>query len=848
MASPSYCAKVGGADPNIETCTDISIALKKPKLDWSYATRKKMSLLKFDPAQSRITDYYKTIEKVEELVTSTPELIGMFNFSTGCLGSSQSSEISNSSSATKFCSFFRKIVENANKNADKTIPQVRRHDVVIKKFATSLLLYGGPMAYNLIQKNMESALPSLRTVQRIIQSQYHHLSEGQFQFNELVVHLTKHNAPFAVAISEDATRIIARVEYDKTTDGMVGFVLPCKEDGLPLYDSFLATSFEAIEYCFKSNQVSKYAYIYVAQCISPTIPAFCLACIGSNISFTAKDVLKRWKYIFEECKQRNITVVSFGGDGDSRLLKAMKISTQLKVQGIDKTLYSLSPSFSTLSLKFPNEWTWFWVEKPTSIPYIQDYVHVAVKLKSRLLKPSIMLPMGRYLAGSHHLKILFDTFAKDQHGIRQQDLNHRDKQNFDAVTRITSPSVLALLENFPDAKGTLKYLQLLRNFMDAFLDKGLSPLERIRKVWNSIFFLRYWHRWLCLNKKFTVKENFITSNANSGIELNGHALITLLILMRDIMPNGNELFCPWLLGSQPCEQTFRAARSMTGTFSTIINFSMYGLLNRLHRLQIQLQLESEMHETGIQYPRVIRHINKTGFSTETMLPNLNEISNNDICDVVKSAKADAISSLEDLGIFVKNKDGKWEELTVNNKGDATDNDDDDEGDDKDEDENDLSTMEEAKSSEEHCSEIVNEELQKDVSALEKAGLVDSKLFEKVRMKLTSSNTISFYSPDEEADTKQHHSHQKKHSEFIPVTHNSKTVYNRKTTAIWLFQECERISTDRLFRVRAKQPNSEFQINLSEKKFTSVKTLPQKLDMINVGDICVFKNNNMDSGI
>ena len=194
--------------------------------------------------------------------------------------------------------------------------------------------------------------------------------------------------------------------------------------------------------------------------------------------------------------------------------------------------------------------------------------------------------------------------------------------------------------------------------MDAFLDKHLSPLKRIKKVWNVIFFLRYWHRWLCLNKKFTVQENFVTSNANFGVELNGHAIITLLILMRDVVPNGNELFCPWLLGSQPCEQTFRAARSMTGTFSTIINVSMYGLLNRLHRLQIQLQLESKMDETGIYYPRVIGHIRKTGFSADAMLANFKAISNEDICVAVQSATADAISTLENLGIFVKDKDGK----------------------------------------------------------------------------------------------------------------------------------------------------------------------------------------------
>ena len=75
---------------------------------------------------------------------------------------------------------------------------------------------------------------------------------------------------------------------------------------------------------------------------------------------------------------------------------------------------------------------------------------------------------------------------------------------------------------------------------------------------------------------------------------------------------------------------------------------MYGLLNRLHRLQIQLQLESEMDQTGIHYPRVIGHIKKTGFSADAMLANLKEISNEDICDAVQSARADAISTLENL--------------------------------------------------------------------------------------------------------------------------------------------------------------------------------------------------------
>jgi hypothetical protein len=71
-------------------------------------------------------------------------------------------------------------------------------------------------------------------VQIFIHSNYAHIDEGQFLLDALVAHLQKYNAPSVVAIAEDATRIISRVEYDGTTNHCVGFVLPTNENGLPL--------------------------------------------------------------------------------------------------------------------------------------------------------------------------------------------------------------------------------------------------------------------------------------------------------------------------------------------------------------------------------------------------------------------------------------------------------------------------------------------------------------------------------------------------------------------------------------------------------------------------------------
>ena len=95
-----------------------------------------------------------------------------------------------------------------------------------------------------------------------------------------------------VTISEDVTRLLSRVEFDIETNRLVGFVLPCNNDGLPIVDSFLALSLEGIEDCFRSQQIAKFVYAFMVQCICKEVTPFCLGCIGTNNCFTATEVLK----------------------------------------------------------------------------------------------------------------------------------------------------------------------------------------------------------------------------------------------------------------------------------------------------------------------------------------------------------------------------------------------------------------------------------------------------------------------------------------------------------------------------------------------------------------------------
>jgi hypothetical protein len=149
------------------------------------------------------------------------------------------------------------------------------------------------------------------------------------------------------------------------------------------------------------------------------------------------------------------------------------------------------------------------------------------------------------------------------------------------------------------------YIDLINSVIASYLDKSLSAEKRLEEIWYANFFVRYWREWITLQPSFSLSKNFLTTNAYMCIEISAHSLLAFLLILRSI-PEHNDCFTPWLLGSQSCEKSFRSLRSMTGTFSTIINFTMFGLLQRLHKLAIkedlQSQYETSKHGMIFRYP------------------------------------------------------------------------------------------------------------------------------------------------------------------------------------------------------------------------------------------------------
>ena len=74
------------------------------------------------------------------------------------------------------------------------------------------------------------------------------------------------------------------------------------------------------------------------------------------------------------------------------------------------------------------------------------------KLRVRLLKITKFLAIGSKIASSSDLEALFTAVTKDNHLLRPEDIDARDKMNYDGVERLCAPHVRVLLEKHVPGK------------------------------------------------------------------------------------------------------------------------------------------------------------------------------------------------------------------------------------------------------------------------------------------------------------------------------------------------------------------------------------------------------------
>lgn len=523
----------------------------------------------------------------------------------------------------------RKLLSAADQNCNRKKGGYR-YDTDIKLIASYIRTIIGRFGYTTIQRNLEAALPSSSSTNRYIKDSNCHVTEGVLRCQELLVYLNERKLPLVVSLSEDCTKVEDTPQYCSVTNQIIGFVPPIdKSNGMPIPFQYPARNADEILHHFESDHaVSTNLDIVMAQPLGDA-SYFCLLAFGTDCAYTAEDIRKRWCYIISELNKLNITVLTVASDSDPKYNSAMR----------------------TLSkIGNPSECDWFSCDVNSDGPFfIQDPIHIATKMRNFLLSffwKKHELSFGKYFIRPQHLTTLISVCRKDRHLLTASTLDQNDRQNFNSVQRMCSREViLCLREMVADSEGTIQYLQIIRDVYESFLDHNFTPLQRIRKLWYSLFLIRIWRQSIVAKKEYTLKNNFLTSYCYSCIEINAHSLVLCLIYLKKI--NKPELFKPFRYDSQTCESAFRALRSMSTVYSQVTNWSLKGSLARLSRMQLQAEIIHRLSPNFI-FPRINQLYYDSKQNTIYPLPTPQEIYNEIIF-----TKKNAVNIAIKLGMMKK---------------------------------------------------------------------------------------------------------------------------------------------------------------------------------------------------
>lgn len=145
-------------------------------------------------------------------------------------------------------------------------------------------------------------------------------------------------------------------------------------------------------------------------------------------------------------------MIGISCDGDERLLNAMKSRIKL-----DLTPTSDLSQYLNLG--------------PINV---QDSIHIATKLRNRLLNTSISLQMGNMMVTATHIEMLL-SLPKQIHGLVLNDIRPDDRQNYSSFLKIIFPRVIeAMKKQVPDSNATVKFLELCKQITSSFIDNHLN--------------------------------------------------------------------------------------------------------------------------------------------------------------------------------------------------------------------------------------------------------------------------------------------------------------------------------------------------------------------------------------
>lgn len=332
--------------------------------------------------------------------------------------------------------------------------------------------------------------------------------------------------------------------------------------------------------------------------------------------------------------ERPLTIVSLGSDGTASEREARRLL--FEYADVRPEHFSIpSPDSSSDPFKI----TMLCIHQKT-IAIIQDPKHCRKTIRNNLFSGARLLVLGNYIAVYSQVRLL--AISEDS-PLYYRDVEKLDRQDDRAASRLFSASFLEYTLKDKDHLALSVLLFVYGDLVDAYENRTLPHLERIKMAYRAHAFKSLWKAFL-KQSKYPEKTYFISPAADDITTILVDGLFALIYIYRDKL-DGKYPLLPWIHGSEANEHVFGLLRTM------VSDFTMLDVLQLIPKIRVRLHAACRNKIADSDFKRTASGYSHTYYDTDapSLAPLLDFPSDSDIHSACAAAHEEACALWKMLG-------------------------------------------------------------------------------------------------------------------------------------------------------------------------------------------------------
>ncbi|KAH9896485.1 hypothetical protein C8Q73DRAFT_642433, partial [Cubamyces lactineus] len=372
-----------------------------------------------------------------------------------------------------------------------------------------------PELYRILTKHMP--LPTLRHIRRTQNAAPQFpLSVCEETFLAVAHYLqsVKYSGPIALSCDDTKLHAAFRTYWDasKQVHMLVGSTGEPKAVANP----------EALQEVLKGSTDEKATKVrlWCAQVPLPKVPPIVVAAKAIPNSLAVSDLHKLIVPIVRGLLKHKIPICSYACDGT----QTERSLQQLLVKNADHhSTYTFPHPYSASQEPIVIELAFY---DGYPIVMIQDSKHALKTLRNNLFSGARLLTFGNDVAMYGWARLL--AFLEDS-PLYNRDVEKVDRQDDNAATRLFSATTLEYLTtHHPDRVAQIVYLFVMGELVDAYQNRHISHVERVKMALRARFFLEGWRAYLKA-AQYPESRHFISREAADICNILIDGLLGLII-------------------------------------------------------------------------------------------------------------------------------------------------------------------------------------------------------------------------------------------------------------------------------------------------------------------------------